>query len=174
MIRHKLISEMVTSLLNGSGITRPQVDVKGLAESKGALVVEEPNEDETSGFLFQAAGSPPIIGVNANHHPNRKRFTVGHELAHLLLHTKTGVHVDRAVLKMRDARAKEGTDEEEIEANKFAAELLMPESFLRADIAELGQIYADDERAISELARRYGVSAQAMAIRLSSLNLVWI
>jgi Zn-dependent peptidase ImmA (M78 family) len=174
MIRHKLISETVAALINSYGITRPPVDVKGIAEAKGALVVEEPNDDDTSGFLFHSAGSPPIIGVNANHHPNRKRFTVGHELGHLLLHTKEGVHVDYAVLKMRDSRTKEGTDAEEIEANRFAAELLMPESFLRADINELGQICADDERTIAELARQYGVSNQAMAIRLSSLCLVWM
>jgi Zn-dependent peptidase ImmA (M78 family) len=174
MIRRKLISATVTSLLNGAGITGPCVDIKKLAESQGAIVVEEPNEEKTSGFLFRAAGSPPIIGVNADHAPTRKRFTIAHELAHLLLHVKNGVHVDYAVVKMRDARASEGSDEEEIEANRFSAEVLMPRSFLEADLAALGSINADDEKAIAALARKYGVSPQAMAIRLTSLNLVWM
>lgn len=174
MIRRKLISETATAMLNNAGITRPPVDVKELAEAQGALVVEEPNEEETSGFLFRAAGTPPVIGVNANHAPTRKRFTVAHELAHLLLHTQEGVHVDYAVLKMRDSRASEGSDEDEIEANRFAAEILMPRDFLVADLAALGPICADDEKAIASLAKKYGVSPQAMAIRLSTLNLVWM
>ena len=172
MIRKKLISQTTASLLNAAGITQAPVDVKGLAKLQGAIVVEEPNKDETSGFLYQVPGSPAVIGVNANHHPNRKRFTVAHELGHLVLHTKTGVHVDHAIVKMRDARASEGTDEDEMEANRFAAELLMPSAFLQADLQFLGSISADDEKAIKELAGKYGVSNQAMAFRLSSLGLI--
>jgi Zn-dependent peptidase ImmA (M78 family) len=172
MIRHKLIADTVTELLNSAGITMPPIDVTGLAELKGALVVEEPHDHDTSGFLFRSMGSPPIIGVNAKHFVTRKRFTVAHELGHLLLHAKEGVHVDHAIMKMRDNRASEGTDEEEIEANKFAAEILMPRKFLQADLAKLAPIFADDEKQIVQLAKRYGVSPQAMAIRLSALNLV--
>lgn len=50
----------------------------------------------------------------------------------------------------------------------------MPRNFLEADLEALGPIYADDERAIASLARKYRVSPQAMAIRLSTLNLVWM
>jgi Zn-dependent peptidase ImmA (M78 family) len=174
MIRRKLISDTVTSLLNAAGITHPAVDIKRLAQTQGAIVVEEPHDEQTSGFLFRTAGSPPVIGVNANHPPSRKRFTIAHELAHLLLHIKSGVHVDYAIVKMRDSRASEGTDEEEMEANRFAAEVLMPRGFLEADLAAHGPIFADDEKAIASLAKKYGVSPQAMAIRLSSLNLVWM
>lgn len=172
MIRRKLISETVTSLLNAAGVAKPSVDIKQLAVDQGAIVVEEPDDEKTSGFLYRAAGSPPIIGVNASHAPTRKRFTIAHELAHLLLHTRNGVHVDYAVVKMRDARASEGKDEEEIEANRFAAEVLMPRTFLEADLTALGPISADDEMVIANLARKYEVSPQAMAIRLSSLNLI--
>ena len=59
-------------------------------------------------------------------------------------------------------------------ANRFAAELLMPQKFLEEDIQSMGRIHADDEEAIARLAKRYGVSKQAMAIRLSSLKLVWM
>jgi Zn-dependent peptidase ImmA (M78 family) len=112
--------------------------------------------------------------VNKNHALSRKRFTIAHELGHLLLHTKSEVHLDQAIVKMRDARTSAGVDDEEMEANRFAAELLMPRSFLEADLEALGPIYADDERAIAKLARQYRVSPQAMAIRLSTLNLVWM
>lgn len=75
---------------------------------------------------------------------------------------------------MRDARTSAGVDDDEIEANRFAAELLMPRDFLEADLRALGPIYLDDERAIANLAKKYRVSPQAMAIRLSSLRLVWM
>ena len=77
----------------------------------------------------------PIIGVNALHHPNRQRFTVAHECGHLILHkaqiTKE-VHVDKDFpMLMRDSVSAAGVNEMEIEANVFAAELLMPGSFSR-------------------------------------------
>ena len=174
MIRHKLIQQTVSTLLEEAGISEPGFDVKHIAKNQGAIVVEEPNENDFSGFLFRSSDSAPIIGVNSNHAPTRKRFTIAHELGHLLLHPKSGVHVDQAIVQMRDARASAGVDEDEMEANRFAAELLMPRNFLEADLEALGPIYADDERAIASLARKYRVSPQAMAIRLSTLNLVWM
>lgn len=174
MIRRKLIYQTVTDLLNQSGINEPAVDVKAIAESKGAIVVEEPNDDDFSGFLFRSSDAPPVIGLNSNHPATRKRFTVAHELAHLLLHSTSGLHVDEIVVKMRDRKASEGTDEYEMEANRFAAELLMPQKFLEEDIQSMGIIHADDDEAIARLAKRYCVSKQAMAIRLSSLKLVWM
>lgn len=112
--------------------------------------------------------------MNSNHPPTRKRFTIAHELAHLLLHSTSGVHVDEMVVQMRDRKTSEGVDEHEMEANRFAAELLMPQKFLEDDLQSMGRIHADDEEAIAILAKRYGVSKQAMAIRLSSLKLVWM
>jgi Zn-dependent peptidase ImmA (M78 family) len=174
MIRNKLIQQTVSTLLEEAGISEPGLDVKRIAENRGAIVVEEPNENDFSGFLFRSSDSSPIIGVNANHAPTRKRFTIAHELGHLLLHSKSGVHVDQAIVQMRDATASAGVDEDEMEANRFAAELLMPRSFLERDLEALGPIHADDERAIASLAKKYRVSPQAMAIRLSALKLVWM
>jgi Zn-dependent peptidase ImmA (M78 family) len=174
MIRRKLISQTVTRLLQEGGIDGPIVDVTALAESEGAIVVSEPEANDFSGFLYQSGKSAPIIGVNSKHSPNRRRFTIAHELGHLLLHSKRGVHLDQAVVQMRGEKAAAGTDEHEIEANRFAAELLMPQDFLQKDLASMGDSFADDEKAIAQLAKRYGVSSQAMAIRLSTLGLVWM
>jgi Zn-dependent peptidase ImmA (M78 family) len=174
MIRHKLIHQTVSRLLEDAGVLGPGFDVRLIAKKQGAIVVEEPNENDFSGFLYRSNDSAPVIGVNSNHAPPRKRFTIAHELGHHLLHPKSGVHLDQAIVQMRDARASAGVDDEEMEANRFAAELLMPRNFLEADLEALGPIHADDERAIASLARKYQVSPQAMAIRLSTLNLVWM
>lgn len=175
MIRHKLINATVSALLKEGGITCAPVNVRALAELKGAVVVEEPLEDgDFSGFLYTTRISPPVIGVNSAHPPTRKRFTMAHELGHLTLHPKDGIHMDEAVIQRRDERASEGTHDEEIEANRFAAELLMPRDFLEADIAQMGKFLVDDDEQIQALARRYEVSVQAMTIRLNTLGLLTI
>lgn len=55
------------------------------------------------------------------------------------------------------------------EANAFAMELLMPEEWLRADLAKLGGIDIEDERKIGKLAKKYGVSSPVMILRLAQL-----
>jgi Zn-dependent peptidase ImmA (M78 family) len=81
------------------------------------------------------------------------------------------VHVDRRYeIQRRDNKSKEGTDNDEKEANLFAAELLMPEEFLHRDLAELGGIDLADETELKKLAVRYQVSPQALAFRLAYLG----
>ena len=91
----------------------------------------------------------PIIGVNSHHHVNRRRFTVAHELGHLILHRKAlagRVHVDRRFpVLMRDSAAASGLDPREIEANQFAAELLMPTPLLLAEIRRKKAFDIDDD-----------------------------
>lgn len=175
MIRHKLINTAVSDLLREAGITSAPINVRALAERLGAIVVEEPLEDaDFSGFLYTTRTSPPVIGVNSTHPPTRKRFTMAHELGHLILHPKDGIHMDEAVIQRRDEKASEGTNDEEIEANRFAAELLMPRDFLESDIARMGKFVVDDDNQIQALACDYEVSVQAMTIRLNTLGLLTI
>jgi len=69
---------------------------------------------------------------------------------------------------MRNAASSAGIDEIEIEANSFAAELLMPETFLARSL--LGQSFdIDDDGAVSALAKEYKVSIAAMRFRLGNL-----
>lgn len=58
---------------------------------------------------------------------------------------------------------------EELEANVFAMELLMPEEFLRRDLTELGSIDVCDDANIRKLAKRYEVSEQLMTFRIADL-----
>ena len=114
----------------------------------------------------------PIIGVNALHHPNRQRFTIAHECGHLIFHktqiTKE-VHIDKAFpMLMRDSVSEAGVDEIEIEANIFAAELLMPKTMI-TDALGNGSIDIDDENAVSTMAKNFKVSPSAMRFRLGNL-----
>lgn len=55
------------------------------------------------------------------------------------------------------------------EANAFAMELLMPEEWLRADLAKLGGVDIEDEQRIGRLAKKYGVSSPVMILRIAQL-----
>lgn len=171
-VRRKHIRDLVLNLLDESGISEAPINVEEIVERRNAVIHKQSVDDDFSGYLFRdTARLAAVIGVNSDHHPNRQRFTVAHELGHFLLHTGDEVHIDRRfVMKRRDGKSSEGTDVEEVEANLFAAELLMPEHFLFQDIEHLGGIDFLDEQTVGRLAHKYRVSQQAMTIRLTSLG----
>ena len=83
------------------------------------------------------------------------------------------VHFDHNFrVHMRDDLSSQGIDESEIEANLFAAELLMPAAFLEHDLKKAGVVYFIDDDVISNLAHKYGVSTQALLIRLKNLGYI--
>ena len=149
------------------------VDVYTIARAHNVDVREVMLDEAVSGVLV-VKDDRAIIGVNAAHHPNRRRFSIAHELGHYLLHSKntsSNVFVDAAPVFFRDERSSDGTEYQEIQANAFAAELLMPESMLRAELRN-GPVDAFDDAALHQLAGRFGVSVQALSIRLARLGLI--
>src|SRR2546422_5292813 len=131
-IRKKHIRTVVEQLLMKNAITSAPVPLEQLTEALGVEVRCTPAEERLSGFLLRESGTDrAIIGVNEAQHPHRQRFTIAHELGHLLLHTGQDIYVDERSetglkINLRDEEARTGTQPEEIEANLFAAELLMP------------------------------------------------
>ena len=76
------------------------------------------------------------------------------------------MHYDKDYrVSLRSEASSKGTNIEEIEANFFAASLLMPDKFLRVDPRAV-EMDVENEVAVDALARAYGVSAQAMTHRL--------
>lgn len=164
------IKHTAESLLRDLGTSSPPIDIDRVADKLGVTIRFEPFESEISGVLYRDS-ERTIIGVSSLHHKNRQRFTIAHELGHFLLH-EMDVHVDKGFrVIMRDSKSSTATDRKEIEANRFAAELLMPESFLKQDARHFLRD-VEDEGGLSALAKRYRVSTQAMAIRLASLHLI--
>lgn len=127
---------------------------------------------DASGVLVVENGRG-LIGYNASHSTVRQRFTIAHEIGHYVLHVKSRqqrLFVDKSVFK-RDDDSSTGNDAEEVEANKFAAALLMPAVLVRSEIAKQG-LDLDDEEDVATLARRFNVSAAAMSFRLENLHLL--
>lgn len=78
-------------------------------------------------------------------------------------------------MDMIEAQRRDIRDMDE-EANAFAMELLMPEKFLRADLANLkgfdivGAVADDLDKNIAKLAKKYKVSTQMMVLRIGALT----
>lgn len=171
MVRRKYIRSLVQELLKEHRIRSASVDVTAIAKEMGIEVQATPAEDELSGFLYRdRTRNRAVIGINANQSLNRQHFTTAHELGHFLLHDFDHVHVDRQFkVWLRSEASSQGTDDEEKEANLFAAELLMPAHFLEEDMEEIGALDLLDEKILKQLADKYEVSTHAMTFRLSYL-----
>jgi len=127
-----------------------------------------------------------MIVVNKDQPEKRKKFTIAHELGHLILGHDTPLNTqDKAIVPnnhqlknpsqilFRDDKTSEGSDWREIEANYFAASLLMPKYLLNKEINKLIQKNSRNylsEYNVHELADIFGVSAISMSIRLSRLG----
>jgi Zn-dependent peptidase ImmA (M78 family) len=171
--KQQKIRQKVLQLLRENKITEAPVDVEAIASSLGIEVRRSPAEDDLSGFLLKHTNGTAVIGVNALHHPNRQRFTIGHEIGHFVLHQHGEVHVDKFVLKLRNDASSTGENEEEVESNRFAAELLMPMEFLSEDLQKYAANGILDDRGMAQWAKRYGVSVQAMTNRLITLGFIY-
>jgi Zn-dependent peptidase ImmA (M78 family) len=150
------------------------VDVNTVAAAIGLKVVYENFTDDISGLLI-TRDSAGVIGVHAKHALVRQRFTVAHEIGHFVLRHHAGsgehVHVDEGwKVSARNERSAKGIDFNEIEANQFAANLLMPEPILKAKVARFrGRPLSEGD--VLALAKEFKVSEQAMTLRLRNLKL---
>jgi Zn-dependent peptidase ImmA (M78 family) len=162
---------MVRELLAENGIKQAPVPVTRIAKACGVQISHSSLEGDLSGFLY-LKNKQALIGVNTHHAPVRQNFTIAHELGHFLLHNQEEqIHVDHGFRGFRrNTLSSEGTDAGEREANFFAATLLMPEEFLDADIEDEIDLFDDDF--LYNLARKYGVSTQALVNRLKYLGYI--
>jgi Zn-dependent peptidase ImmA (M78 family) len=165
-VRYSRIRQLVDGLLTRHRVHEPPVDIRAIAEREGFQISYRRLNDELSGFLLKGARHF-VIGVNSSSPETRRRFTIAHECGHAYLHDFDEVHIDKA-FKLRSPLSSRAEDVEEIEANTFAAWILMPDSMIQNDIREWGFDVQSDE-GIQRLARRYEVSEQSMTFRIANL-----
>lgn len=152
-------------------VERYPVDPAGIAKQLGIDVVRATMEDQLSGMLIRDEDHV-AIGVNRAHSRSRQVFTIAHELGHLQMHRGRPLIVDSAVrVNLRDRTSATATSREEIEANAFAAALLMPTALLMDAASRLA---GDSQPAVftARLAKEFGVSEQAMNYRLINLGIL--
>lgn len=96
------------------------------------------------------------IFVNTDESNVRQRFTLAHEIGHAVLHSGE----DDAIVDLR-ASIDNPSSQKEIEANRFAAALLMPrDQFVRLWFQVKGDI--------NTLCTSFGASRQAVEIRIAN------
>lgn len=159
-------------LVKRFGVRSAPVPVDRIAKLLGAVVRFSPLDEELSGMIH-IRDDVPIIGVNSLHHPNRQRFTVAHEIGHLILHRDlitASVHVDKAFpALMRGVKSTLGTDAVEIDANAFASQLLMPKLLLDQAMGTKPVDFEDDAP-MEALAKKFRVSRKVVEFRLAHLG----
>ncbi|MFC1404987.1 MULTISPECIES: ImmA/IrrE family metallo-endopeptidase [Streptacidiphilus] len=159
------------NLLRRFSVDEPAVDPERLAKGVGAMVVYQTMQNDVSGMLVRRGDEQKVIGVNGDHPRVRQRFTIAHELGHLMLHRGRPLILDTQVrVNRRDSVSSTATDREEIEANRFAAALLAPEQMVRREIRDL-QVTTSDEL-VEKLAKRFVMSHAAMGHRLMNLGII--
>ncbi len=159
-------------LLEETKTIQPPVPVEKIAASRGAQLTYTAFEGDVSGILYRESNRV-LIGVNSTHAPTRQRFTIAHEIGHLLMHEGRPVVVDRLVrvnINLRDGTS----SKEENEANAFAAELLMPRKLIASEIDRFLQRTRPvvPKELVDELASTFRVSAEAMSYRLENLGIL--
>lgn len=118
--------------------------------------------DILSGCAFYDDGTNEfVVKYNPTESPNRQRFTIAHELGHVVLG-----HVQPGQPKRDRALVYDKMDKDEVAANQFAAEIVIPHKLLNQYVYEEGFYRAAD------LARLFGVSEQAMYYRMKNLRIL--
>jgi len=136
------------------------VDVKSVAHEIGLSIFALDLPAGVSGMIVRgdalAGDSGFVVYVDKNEPGVRQRFTAAHEIGHFVLHKDQigDGHADNHLL-----RAEGYSNYQEAEANRFAADLLMPRELI-------AQRMAEGVNTVEALAKEFGVSQIAMGIRL--------
>lgn len=161
------IEREAEQLLREHGAFEVPVDPIKLAHALKIKIYNATFDDDTISGVLARRGPNITMLINASDSAFRKRFTIAHELGHRVLrHFETEEdHTDRASdLYRLEPDAAEGPKRAEVQANWFAAALLMPAALVKSAFAETPDV--------DYLARNFQVSSEAMGIRLNTLGLL--
>lgn len=151
-------------------LAKAPVDLKAIFSDLGIEYEELWMDDGASGSITRN-GDSFTVAVNATESSTRQRFTAAHELAHYLLHRdlmqidgdKMNRHTDKLYGTPENNPASPFTRQHEVQANRLAAQIVMPAPLVREKFAECQDA--------GQLAGSFGVSKAAMEIRLRTLGL---
>lgn len=174
MTTYENLDQKAQKLLEQSDALALPINLKKVADFLGVEVVKKELEEEFSGFL---AVKEKTIVINSCHSPVRQRFTTAHEIGHYRLHRNKNpdspVFIDRTVYFRKEGGINSRLGYQiEMEANAFAAGLLMPKSLLEDYLDDNPNLDLGETSDIKLLADEFEVSRPAMEFRLRNLGLV--
>ena len=138
----------------GVGIN-PIRNLVELLEDRGIKILLIPLSDNIDGLTSRVRrnytkSTSSVIVANQNQSGERQRFTIAHELGHMVLEVGSGIDEEKA-------------------SHRFAAAFLMPAETLRAEIGKFRKSMGWSE--LFELKRIFGVSVQALTYRCMELGI---
>lgn len=170
-LNREQIEELAQQLLASANVMGSPIKPAKIALYLGIPVEYEVFSDDLSGALIRK-GNSSVIAINKNHSATRQAFSLAHELGHYSCNHKGDVFVDKVSINRRDAMSSLAVDNQEIEANQFAASLLMPKFFLMPSFFAVTSREKNRSKIISKLAIKFAVSKKAMEYRLVNLALI--
>lgn len=128
----------------------PQL-VRLIEDAGGLVLVRDLGSRELDAVTQWIDGDPPLFLINAHAPADRFRFSLTHELGHVIMHSEPGV-----------------TAVQERQADEFASEFLLPADAIRAELKR-GRL---DLPRLLALKHRWGVSMAALLRRASTLGVI--
>ncbi|OLR89930.1 XRE family transcriptional regulator [Actinokineospora bangkokensis] len=156
------LAHWATEVCGESGPPATTKDLSSLVEAVFGADVAVVDLDSDFDGLAVSSANVKLIVLATSPLPSRQRFTLAHELGHLLAGDDQDIHLDRDVFDRAQTR-----DPGEARANAFASAFLMPEAALRSAVQA-----GITEAAFASLACDLVVSPSALAYRLLHLRFI--
>lgn len=162
-----VIEKKANALIKDSHLNGLCVNLAKVAQDLDIEIKYGNLQEELSGVLV-LKNDKSVIGVNEDQSPKRQRFTIAHEIGHFMLHKglKTTFIDEQIVFTRGSAKG-----HQEIEANAFAAALLMPSRLIKKYLKTKNVKFISESN-IEQLSKEFEVSEIAMTYRLKNLNLI--
>lgn len=159
----RALASAALARVTSAGLSVAEADLPALVETAFGADVAVVMLDEGFDGLSASSDDAKLIVLGTSAVPARQRFTLAHEMGHLLTGDDQGVHLDKDIYDWAQAK-----DPSEMRANAFASAFLMPEDVLREAAGTSG--LAED--GFAALACDLKVTPSALAIRLQQLRLI--
>jgi Zn-dependent peptidase ImmA (M78 family) len=145
-----------------------EIPMNLIVSGLGAILIEEPLKNADG--LILIGNKISLIKVNSNiPYESRKRFTIAHEIGHLLMHKDIDPHLENlnTMNWFNDAEKQLKKGVQEYEANDFAAELLMPSVLFHFEAKK----HSFSPNLLKSLAERFKTSITSTAFKYLNSNL---
>ncbi len=149
-----------TELLTEYGLNSPPINPTVIADRLGIIIRESDGDDRYEGCLLRFGGKAAICLNRQINSIARKNFTIAHEIGHFLI---PGHSRETRCLKDGFEYSRQ---KEEMQANAFASELLMPKGL----VLPLVQSRDISLNVIKEISDTFATSLTASAIRYAQLS----
>lgn len=154
--------KMARKVLSDCKVASLPIDLKAILEKKGYEYLEVDTFLDSIDALFIKEGGVFYAAVNAKHHPHRQRFSLAHELGHILLNHNpsyyhSGISLDNPPVSQQPTSAEKMFEQE---ANTFAGELLVPLEMLKKEFKKTTDI--------GDLSKVFFVSSAVMGIAIKN------